>query len=52
LRYLATGPASVETAEDRERLFALLRPRIDAIVAREGVFRVPKTAGCFIADIA
>jgi SAM-dependent methyltransferase len=51
LRYLATGPASVETEEDRERLFALLRPRIDAIVAREGVFRVPKTAGCFIADI-
>lgn len=51
LRYLATGPASVETAEDRERLFALLRPPIEEIIARDGVFRVPKSAGCFIADV-
>lgn len=51
LRYLATGPASVEGEADRERLFALLRPRIEEIVAREGVFRVPKSAGCFIADV-
>jgi SAM-dependent methyltransferase len=52
LRYLATGPAGLEREEDRQRLFALLRPRIDAIVEREGSFRVPKGAGCFIADVA
>jgi SAM-dependent methyltransferase len=51
LRYLATGPAGVADDEDRRRLFALLRPRIDAIVAREGAFRVPKGAGCIIADV-
>jgi SAM-dependent methyltransferase len=51
LRYLATGPAGVASEDERERLFALLRPRIDEIVAREGVFRVPKGAGCFIADV-
>lgn len=50
-RYLATGPASVETEEDCQRLFSLMRPRIEEIVQREGSFRVPKTAGCFIADI-
>lgn len=52
LRYLSTAPASVESEFDRERLFALLRPRIEEIVAREGVFRVPKSSGCFIADVA
>lgn len=51
LRYLATGPAGIVDEEDRRRLFALLRPRINAIVARDGTFRVPKGAGCFIADI-
>ncbi|MGH2377353.1 MAG: class I SAM-dependent methyltransferase [Candidatus Limnocylindria bacterium] len=50
-RYLATGPASMETDADRERLFAVLRPHIEEIVAREGVLRVPKSAGCFIADV-
>ena len=51
LRYLATGPAGIDNEQDRRRLFALLRPRINAIVAREGSFRVPKGAGCFIADV-
>lgn len=50
-RYLATGPASVETEGQRQQVFALMRPRIDEIIRREGVFRVPKAAGCFIADI-
>lgn len=50
-RYLATGPASVETEEDRQRLFARMRPRIEEIIRREGAFRVPKTAGSFIADV-
>lgn len=50
-RYLATGPASVETEEQRQLLFALMRPRIEEIIRREGAFRVPKTAGCFIADV-
>lgn len=50
-RYLATGPASVETEEQQQRLFALMRPRIEAIISHEGVFRVPKTAGCFIAEL-
>ena len=35
----------------RPRLLALLEQRIDAIIAREGVFRVPKATGAFVADV-
>jgi SAM-dependent methyltransferase len=50
-RFLATGPAGLESERDRRRLFDLLRPRIEEIVAREGAFRVPRGVGCFIADV-
>ena len=35
----------------RARLLALLHARIEAIIAREGAFRVPKDAGAFVADV-
>jgi SAM-dependent methyltransferase len=35
----------------RPKLEALVRAKIEAIVAREGVFRVPKDAGCFVATV-
>ena len=35
----------------RPKLLALLEPRIDAIIAREGVFRVPKDLGAFVAEV-
>jgi SAM-dependent methyltransferase len=35
----------------RPKLEALVRAKIEAILAREGVFRVPKNAGCFVATV-
>ena len=35
----------------RPKLLALLDARIEAIIAREGVFRVPKDMGAFVADV-
>lgn len=35
----------------RPRLLGLLEPRIEAIIAREGVFRVQKDMGAFVADV-
>lgn len=35
----------------RPLLLAAMERRIDEIIAREGVFRVAKTAGCFVADV-
>jgi hypothetical protein len=35
----------------RPKMEALVRAKIEAIVAREGVFRVPKDAGCFVATV-
>jgi SAM-dependent methyltransferase len=35
----------------RPRLLALMESRINAIVELEGVFRVPKNAGCFVATV-
>lgn len=34
----------------RPLLLASMERRVEAIIAREGVFRVAKTAGCFVAD--
>lgn len=35
----------------RPKLLALLEPRIEAIIAREGVFRVQKDMGAFVASV-
>ena len=35
----------------RPKLAALVKAKIEAILAREGVFRVPKDAGCFVATV-
>jgi SAM-dependent methyltransferase len=56
LRYYASAmiDAVSEPPADgshRPRLLAVLRERIEAIIRREGVFRVPKDAGCFVADV-
>lgn len=56
LRYYASG--SIDGIEDRpadgshrEPLLRAMRAAIEAIIAREGVFRVSKTAGCFVAVV-
>jgi SAM-dependent methyltransferase len=53
LRYYASG--LIDALEDRpldnshrERLLTLVGVSVDAIIAREGVFRDPKPAGCFM----
>jgi len=51
LEYLASGPASKDPPEQRARLFGILAARIDEIIERHGVFRVPTDAGCFVADV-
>jgi ubiquinone/menaquinone biosynthesis C-methylase UbiE len=54
LRYYATG--RVDAIEDppvdashRARLLQAVGEQIEAIISREGVFRVPKDVGCFVA---
>jgi ubiquinone/menaquinone biosynthesis C-methylase UbiE len=53
LRYYASGMVDaiehrpVDNAH-RERLLRLVGEAVDAIIAREGVFRDPKPAGCFV----
>ena len=55
LRFYASGRVDgiVEWRPDGEHRPALLAEvgaRIEAIIAREGVFRVPKDSGCFVAE--
>jgi SAM-dependent methyltransferase len=38
------------SADQRRTFLGALAERIDAIIARSGSFRVPKSSGCFIAD--
>jgi SAM-dependent methyltransferase len=56
LRYYASGP--IDWIEDRpadgghrEPLLREVGAAIEAIIARDGSFRVAKTAGCFVADV-
>jgi hypothetical protein len=56
LRFYATG--RIDGIEDRPRdnshraeLLPLVRARIEAIIEREGSFRVPKSVGWFVADV-
>jgi ubiquinone/menaquinone biosynthesis C-methylase UbiE len=55
LRFYATsGVDAIDNCpadgSHRPRLLALVGGQIDAIIQRAGVFRVPKNAGCFVAD--
>ena len=48
------GMTEAEREEDgshREKLLSIMAARIQAIIEREGVFRVPKDAGCFVASV-
>ncbi len=56
LRYYASGRVDgirerVPDGAHRPALLAAVEARIKEIVAREGAFRVPKDAGCFVADV-
>ena len=56
LAYYASGQVDAIAERDaegshRERLLPLMGARIEGIIEREGVFRVPKDAGCFVASV-
>lgn len=51
LAYVASAGPSQLPAEVRARVLAGLERRLRPIFERDGVFRVPKTAGCFIAEV-
>lgn len=53
LRYYASGMIDAignrpADSGHRERLLRVVAEGVDAIIAREGVFRDPKPAGCFV----
>ena len=50
LAYVATMAVGTWPAHKRAAFLGRLRDRIAAIIARDGVFRVPKRSGCFVAD--
>jgi SAM-dependent methyltransferase len=57
LRYYASGlvDAIQERAPDgshRPELLRLFEAEVEGIVAKDGVFRVPKDAGCFVAELS
>jgi hypothetical protein len=56
LRFYATsGVDAIENCPQdgshRAPLIGLVGERIDPIIRQEGVFRVPKNVGCFVADV-
>jgi SAM-dependent methyltransferase len=56
LRFYATNRIDLiegwqQSTEHRARLLPLVQSRIEAIIAREGSFRVPKSHGYFVADV-
>ena len=56
LAYYASGPVDGIAERDAEgshrgKLLPLMAARIEGIIEREGVFRVPKDAGCFVASV-
>ena len=51
LAYVGSMSTGLLPPDVRAELFRRLAARIDAIVRRDGVFRVPKRAGCFVADV-
>ena len=49
---LVEQPASLlDFLRRMEPHLALVEEQVEAIILREGVFRVPKDAGCFVADV-
>ncbi|HEV2122544.1 MAG TPA: class I SAM-dependent methyltransferase, partial [Chloroflexota bacterium] len=55
LQYYLSGPVDrIEEWRDehhRARLLPLVHEKIESIIRQEGVFRDPKSAGCFVAEI-
>lgn len=56
VRFYATGRVDgiQEWRSDgghRPKLLEAVRERVEAIIAEEGVFRVPKDSGCFVAEV-
>jgi SAM-dependent methyltransferase len=52
VRYYASGMVHAVVGEAPvEKLVAGVRRRIDAVIAAEGMFRVPKDAGAFVVDL-
>jgi len=51
LRYVASMWVGRLPDASRSALLAQLQDRVDAAIAREGTFRVPTRAGCFVADV-
>jgi len=50
IAYVASGAPTALPETQRADLLRRLEARVRAIIEREGVFRVPKTAGCFVAE--
>lgn len=50
IAYVGSGRPSALPAPQRAEVLRRLEVRVRAIIEREGVFRVPKTAGCFVAE--
>lgn len=48
VEYVLDAPAD---GSHRAPLIAAMRDLVDAVIAREGVLRVPKRTGCFVADV-
>ena len=58
LRWLDLAPGLVDAITERGadgshrgKLLPIMAARIEAIIEREGVFRVPKDAGCFVVSV-
>ena len=49
--YVASGAPSRLPEDVRARVLADFARRVSAVIEREGIFRVEKTAGCFVADL-
>lgn len=50
LAYIASMWVDLGTADQRAQFLARLGSEVRKIIAREGVFRVPKRSGCFVID--
>ncbi len=56
LRFYATGRVDGiqgwrKDGDHRPKLLEAIGERVEAVIAREGVFRVPKDSGCFVAEV-
>ncbi|HEV8228724.1 MAG TPA: methyltransferase domain-containing protein [Candidatus Limnocylindria bacterium] len=51
LRYVATQSIGLRSPEVTAVFLERLSQRVRAVIDREGVFRVPKLSGCFVADL-